>query len=156
MRRRWRWLAPAAAVLWYCAGAMASDVKWLITPEEAAHVRTPSGSVVQALAAKEGPGPAIIVKNPKALQNVVSPVDIVVKFEPGKSGEPPDMGTLNVLVIGFFNFDITDRVREYIKASSLEIEKADLPTGSHQLRIAIKDIAGNPNERDAVVNVAEK
>ena len=148
-----------AACLLFCALAVTSALagpKWLITPEEAAKVRSPKGDFKEPVAAVEGPGPLIIVRNPKALQSVRSPVDIFVAFQPGRSGQPPDMSTLNVTLIGFFNFDITDRVREYIKASSLEIEEADLPTGSHQIRIAIKDISGNPNERDAVVNVAEK
>ena len=60
--------------------------------------------------------------------------------------------TLTLVWVGAVNRDNAP----LIQAARLEIEKADLPTGSHQIRIAIKDISGNPNERDAVVNVSEK
>lgn len=60
--------------------------------------------------------------------------------------------TLTLVWVGAVNRDNAP----LIQAASLEIEEADLPTGSHQIRIAIKDISGNPNERDAVVNVSEK
>jgi hypothetical protein len=149
----------SAACLLFCALTVISAYagpKWLITPEEAAKVRSLTGDFKEPAAAVEGPGPLILVRNPKALQSVRSPVNIFVVFKPGKSGQPPDMSTLSVTLIGFFNINITDRVREYVKTSSLEIEEADLPSGSHQLRIAIKDISGNPNERDAVVSVAEE
>ena len=156
--RKLTWPLSAACLL-FCGLAVTlayADPKWLITPEEAAKVRSLAVDFKEPAAAVEGPGPLIIVRNPKALQSVRSPVDIFVVFKTGKSGQPPDMSTLSVTLIGFFNFDITDRMREYIKTSSLEIEEAELPTGSHRLRIAIKDISGNPNERDAVVNVAEE
>ena len=156
--RKLTWPLSAASLL-FCALAVTSALagpKWLITPEEAARVRSPAGDFQEPAAAVEGPGPLIIVRNPKALQSVRSPVDIFVVFEPGKSGLPPDMSSLNVPLIGFFDIDITDRMREYIKTSSLEIEKADLPTDSHQLRMAIKDIDGNSNERDVVIRVVEE
>ena len=156
--RKLTWPLSAASLL-FCALAVTSALagpKWLITPEEAARVRSPAGDFQEPAAAVEGPGPLIIVRNPKALQSVRSPVDIFVVFEPGKSGLPPDMSSLNVTLIGFFDIDITDRMREYIKTASLDIKQADLPSSSHQLRMAIKDVKGNPNERDVVVMVVEE
>ena len=156
--RKFTWPVLAASLL-FCTLAVTSALagpKWLITPEEAARVRSPSGDFKEPAAAVEGPGPLIIVRNPKALQSVRSPVDIFVVFKPGRSGMPPGMSSLNVTLIGFFDIDITDRMREYIKTSSLEIEKAYLPTSSHQLLMAIKDVAGNPNERDVVIRVVEE
>ena len=37
----------------------------------------------------------------------------------------------------------------------MDIEEAELPTGEHELLVAIKDIAGNPNERIVKVKVVE-
>jgi hypothetical protein len=65
------------------------------------------------------------------------------------------MDTLEVSLIGFFDIDITDRVREYIQGSNLEVKEASLPSGSHRLRMSIKDVSGNPNERDLLVTVAD-
>ena len=144
-----------AALICVSAGALA-ETKWLITPEEAARARPVAGELKELAAAREGPGPLIVVKNPRGLKTVRSPVDIFVAFEPGKSGQPPDMNTLSVALVGFIDIDITDRLREYINGSNLEVEKANLPTGIHRLRMAIKDVEGNPNERDVVVRVVEE
>ncbi len=148
--------APAAVLALFCGLAISTAFagpKWLITPDEAARAGFPTGDLKEPAAAVEGPGPLIVVKDPKALKRLRSPIYIFIAFEPGSSGLPPDMKTLNVTLIGFFDIDITDRVREYIKGSNLEIEKADLPAGDHRLRMSIKDVDGNPNERDVVVRV---
>jgi hypothetical protein len=138
------------------ATTVSADPKWLITPEEAARVRPLTGDFKELAAAVEGPGPLIVVKNPKALQRISSPVNIFVAFEPGKSGHPAAMETLLVTLIGLFDIDITDRLREYIIRTNLNVEDADLPTGTHRLRMSIKDVEGNPNERDVVIKVVEK
>lgn len=135
--------------------APAEDAKWLITPEEAATVRLAEGDPRQPAAAKEGPGPRIVVRNPKALERVRSPVTIFVEFAPGDSGHPPTMKSLRVTLVGFIDIDLTGRVREYVRDSRLEVERANLPTGSHRIRMAIKDLAGLANERDLMVQVVE-
>ena len=147
----------AAVVLLLGSGVAVATAggKWLITPEEAAKVRIKSSGFKELLAAVEGPGPAIIVKNPKMLEQVRSPLTIFIAFKPGKSGKPPDMKTLKVTSLGLIDIDITDRVVEYIKGNDLDAQQIELPTGEHHLLMAIKDIVGNPNERDVVVNVVE-
>ena len=147
-------LAVVLATCFFTTSANA-ETKWLITPEEAARIRPPSANYFLPLSVKKGPGPRIIVKDPKAFETLRSPVNIFVVFEPGKSGHSPAMDTLKVTLIGFFNIDITDRVREYIKGSNLEVKEASLPSGSHRLRMSIKDVSGNPNERDLLVTVAD-
>ena len=150
-------IIPLAVFLAACLSTTTAtaEPKWLVTPEEAARVSPPSANYFLPLAIKKGPGPKIIVKNPKAFESLQSPVNIFVVFEPGKSGHSPAMDTLKVTLIGFFNIDITDRVREYIKGTNLEVEGASLPSGSHRLRMFIKDVSGNPNERDLVVMVTD-
>ncbi len=126
---------------------------WLITPEEAARISPPADNLREPASAVQGPGPQIIVKNPRALSHITSPVNILVAFRPGKSGLSPDMKTLTVTLIGLFDIDITDRLSKYISRNNLEVNKADLPPGRHRLRMAIKDVKGNPNERDVVIVV---
>ena len=87
------------------------------------------------------------------LKSLHSPIDIFIAFEPGESGKPADVETLKVTLVGFININITDRLREYIKGSNLDVEEAKLPSGKHRLRMRIKDIDGNANERDVVVTV---
>ena len=132
-----------------------AETNWLITPTEAAKVRASVTDFKELVSAKEGPGPEITVKAPKVLSRLASPVDIFITFTPGKSGQLPDMKTLTVTLVGLFNINITDRLRKYIKGENLAISKAALPPGRHRLRMAIKDVAGNPNERDVVVVVVK-
>ena len=147
----------AAALLLMFSGVAAVNAggKWLITPEEAAKVRPKTEKFLEPVAAVEGPGPEIIVRNPKLLERVRSPLNIFIAFKPGKSGKPPDMQTMTVTSLGLFNIDITSRVVEYIKGYDLDAQQIELPTGEHHLLMAIKDIIGNPNERDVVVIVVE-
>ena len=157
-RGSYRWTVAVPVLLCLAAVvARAAEPQWLITPEEVARV-TAGGTYdfKQLVAAEEGPGPQIVLKNPRALSRVVSPVDIHVKFEPGESGEPPDMGSLEVTLVGFIDIDITDRVREYVQGHDLGIQSAPLPKGRHRIRMAIKDVKGNPNERDVVVRVVDQ
>jgi hypothetical protein len=128
---------------------------WLVTPEEAAKAGERAEGWKELAAAIEGAGPTIVVHDPRALNRVRAPLNIFVSFEPGKSGESPDMDTLSVTLIGFFDIDITDRVREHIIGDALKVDEANLPEGSHRLRLSIKDLSGNANERDMVVNVVE-
>ena len=125
--------------------------KWLLTPNEMQKIHQEVSPRKQPLTTREGPGPAIILENPKMLENVKSPVDILIFFKPGTSGMPPDMASLNVRVIGFIDIDITDRVTEYIRHTNLDITDTSLPVGEHDIGVFIKDIEGNPNER--VINV---
>jgi len=137
------------------AGGLRADSSWLITSSEAAKIAFPADSSIVPQSAVEGAGPSILVKRPKLFEKVTSPIDIFVSFVPGKSGEDPDMESLHVTLIGFFDFDITERVEKYIVGDTLDIVDADLPKGRHKIRMSIKDIGGSLNERDLLVRVAE-
>ena len=143
------------SILFLCHTVEAVADEWLITPEEA-KMQVRDGNYAIPVTATEGPGPVIVLKNPKMLQRLASPIDIFIAFEPGMSGKPADMKTLKVTLIGFININITDRLIEYIKGTSLDVEEAKLPSGKHRLRMRIKDVDGNPNERDVVVTVLKK
>ena len=68
----------------------------------------------------------------------------------------PAMDTLTVTVIGFIDFDITDRVAKYITGDKLDVQQAELPTGNHRLRLSIRDTGGNINERDMDIVIKKK
>jgi hypothetical protein len=81
------------------------------------------------------------------LETLKSPVEVLINFKPGTSGQPPNMKSLNVRLIGFIDIDITERVVEYLRETSLDISNGNLPIGEHEIGVYIKDIDGNPNER---------
>jgi len=155
MKHFYSGLLTALPVLILCSQVWAATDDWLITPDEAA-MQMRDGNYAETVAATVGPGPAIVLKNPKMLQKLRSPIDIFIAFEPGKSGRPADMKTLKITLIGFININITDRLIEYITGTNLDVQEAKLPSGKHRLRMRIKDVDGNPNERDVVVIVLKK
>lgn len=140
------------SALYFGPAAAGSDF-WLVTAEEAAKVKLADDQIQQLAAAVAGPGPQIIVHNPRALGKLHAPVDILVTFEPGDSGLPPNMSSFKATLIGFFDIDLTDRVKEHLQGTSLDVKNANLPTGSHLIRIAILDTKGNANERDLKVTI---
>ena len=148
-------LLAASMVMALCSMAKSATDGWLITPEEA-QMQIRNNNYADPVTALEGTGPAIVLKNPKMLQQLSSPIDIFIAFEPGKSKKPANMKTLRVTLIGFIDFNITDRLIEYIKGTNLDVDGAKLPIGKHRLRVLIKDVDGNSNERDVVVTVLKK
>ncbi|EME70875.1 hypothetical protein H261_05684 [Paramagnetospirillum caucaseum] len=128
---------------------------WLVTPGESARLGQPPPQGRTPMAAEEGDGPVIRVKTPSLDAAVRSPVSILVQFEPGRSGLAPDMASLTVTLRGFITIDITDRLRDYVVGQTLAVEGAELPTGSHRIRLAIADRGGAISARDMILTVAE-
>lgn len=128
---------------------------WLVTPEESTQLGQPPPQILAPMAVEEGIGPVIRIRTPSLDTSVHSPVTILVQFEPGRSGLAPDMASLTVTLRGFITIDITDRLREYVIGQTLSVEGADLPTGSHRIRLAIADRGGATSARDMILNVAE-
>ncbi len=149
-----RLLAVLLMSLVLAGSAQARDRHWLITPDEALRAGAPPVSEMEPMSAEtEGPGPWVVIKDPKLLEQLRSPVDILLLFEPGASGQPADMNSLTVTLLGLFDFDITDRVRDYISGATLAIKDADLPAGRHRLRIGINDAKGNHSARDLTLTI---
>ena len=150
-----RLLVTATFCLSICVAVMAAEKRWLITPSEAARVAgSPPDSDTLPVAAAEGRGPQIVVMNPRALERLRSPVNILIRFEPGASGQPPDMKSLSVTLRGLISIDITDRLKEYLIGASLEVHDAELPTGNHRIRLTLTDMGGNLSARDVTLIVA--
>lgn len=148
-------LMAVALLLAWTGWAGAGGRFWLVTPEESARLGQPPPELAAPMAAEEGNGPVIWIKTPSLGTAVHSPVTILVQFEPGRSGLLPDMASLTVTLRGFITIDITDRLREYVVGQSLSVEGADLPTGSHRIRLAISDQGGAISARDMILTVAE-
>lgn len=149
-----RWLLPILLLsLGLSTPGMAAEHHWLITPDEgerAGHV--PLSDMLPA-AAEQGPGPLIVVMNPAALERLHSPVNILVRFEAGGSGQQPDMKSLSVTLRGLISIDITDRLRDYLLGTTLAVRDAELPVGSHRIRLTVSDLAGNLSARDVTLIV---
>ena len=52
-----------------------------------------------------------------------------------------------------WGFDITDRVREYITGTKIEVDESELPDGRHTIEILISDTAGNRSREQFSVTI---
>lgn len=113
--------------------------QWLVTPEEAAR-KAPPTRVVQPSRSDPG-GPRMVVKSPGDIKEIRSPVTIDVAFAP-QDGASVDLSSLKVTYIALIDIDITRRLAPYLAESGIHADAADLPTGSHDIEISLRDSKG--------------
>ncbi len=131
------------SLLWL-AGTVHAD--WLIQPDEARMADAPV-QVIQPMSLS-AQGPRITVFKPELLNQTRPPVDILVLFAPGDSGAKPDLSTLRIHLLKFVNIDITDRLKKYLKADRLDVVGAEVPAGSHRIRVSLSDTNGSESQRE--------
>ncbi|HUZ73123.1 MAG TPA: hypothetical protein VMU87_09060 [Stellaceae bacterium] len=125
----------------------------LVTPQEAANnAKAPH---LRALEPSLPPGalPRIDVVSPPLAADIRSPVDIRLKFVPTKGAVIlPD--TFRAYY-GWLGIDITDRIREHasITAAGLTVKDAELPSGSHDITLEIKDSHDQEAKREVSVTI---
>ena len=95
----------------------------------------------------------VLSPNLAASVSVQSPLAIRVKFQPmGDSQVIPESFRAHY---GAFRIDITDRLLKATKVTKegIQVEKAELPTGSHRLFLKIQDNADRTGEREVKFSV---
>ena len=159
---RWRVMRVIMAVLALNFALMvpvpgADADSWLITPEEAAMAPAAQADPLQggehfAVGREDMEvGPVITVEKPKIGVPQNSPIEIVVKFVP--RSHPVDLSTLEVELVKFINIDITDRVAEHTTEQGIQLKEANVPLGSHRVRIALADTTGAVSVREFLFEV---
>ncbi len=142
-------IGPAAALLsllLFCGGraeAVSSlQDGWLITPQEAAAqaAESPGGSVLDVGRQESNMGPTIEILKPSDGGKASGPVEIQINFVP-KTGSV-DVSSLKVTVVKFLSIDITDRLRDYVSPSGIQVKEAKIPAGKHIVRISVADAQG--------------
>jgi hypothetical protein len=133
------WLAVFLACT-TCASAFE-----LITPAEAG---LPPGKVPSA-AVRGSPTrrPSITVISPSGAGATYSPVDFKVRFS-AFAGAVIEPDTVVVTYVKQPEIDITPRIKAFITADGIDIARAEVPPGLHQLWIELKDSNGNFNGRE--------
>ncbi len=125
----------------------------LITPQEAANdAKAPH---LRALLPIPPPDalPRIEVVSPSLAKDVKSPVNIQLKFVPTDGAVIlPD--TFRAYY-GWLGIDITDRIRQHaaITAAGLTVKDAELPSGSHDITLEIKDSHDHEAKRAVSVTI---
>jgi hypothetical protein len=100
--------------------------------------------------------PKIEIIAPSSVADVQPPVRIDVKFV-GEEGKPVNPDSFRVYY-GFMGIDITDRIRKVtqITAAGFTAEGAELPAGSHTLKLEIADTSGRKTNLTLKFKVLDK
>jgi hypothetical protein len=87
-------------------------------------------------------GPKILVLSPAPDAGVVkSPVNLLLKFET-YGGAAIDPLSVKVVYLKSPNINLTQRISTLVTSSGIEVRGAEVPPGTHHIRVEIKDNAG--------------
>ena len=95
-------------------------------------------------------GPAIKLASPEADTPVMAPFDFKVTFEP-RGDAKIDPGSVKVVYMKSPFVDLTPRLKSAISANGIDFAKADVPPGTHTIRVTVKDTEGR--ETNSVLNL---
>jgi len=118
----------------------------LITPKEAA--LPPAAGTLATRGISRGP--AIKLASPEADTPVAAPFDFKVNFEP-RGDAKIDPSSVKVVYMKSPFVDLTPRLKNAISANGIDFAKADVPSGTHTIRVTVKDSEGR--ETNSVLNL---
>ena len=95
-------------------------------------------------------GPAVKLTSPEADTPVAAPFDLKVNFEP-RGDAKIDPSSVKVVYMKSPFVDLTPRLKNAISASGIDFAKADVPAGTHVIRVTVKDSEGR--ETNSVLNL---
>ena len=93
-------------------------------------------------------GPGIELVSPGTDRGVQSPVPLRVKFI-ARNNVGIDVDTVKITYLKAQSVDLTGRVKKYVTADGIDMANAEVPPGTHHLRISLKD----KQERTSTVTV---
>jgi hypothetical protein len=95
-------------------------------------------------------GPGVKLASPEADTPVAAPFDFKVNFEP-RGDAKIDPSSVKVVYMKSPFVDLTPRLKGAITANGIDFAKADVPPGTHTIRVTVKDTEGR--ETNSVLNL---
>ena len=126
--------------------AQSSIAAPLISPKEAA-LPSAAGTLATRGISR---GPSVKLASPEADTPVASPFDFKVNFEP-RGDAKIDQSSVKVVYMKSPFVDLTPRLKSAISVNGIDFAKADVPPGTHTIRITVKDSDGR--ETNSVINL---
>lgn len=118
----------------------------LITPKEAELPDIPPTLSTRGISR----GPAIKLNSPEANAPVVSPFEFKVSFD-ARGDSKIDPNSVKVIYLKSPFVDLTPRLINAISSKGIDFSKAEVPPGTHIIRITVKDTEGR--ETNSVMNL---
>lgn len=133
-------------------GLTAAVAEVLITAEEA---KLP-GTVTAPLNTRGlTRGPGIEQESPRDGQSVNSPLALKIKFEP-RNNVPIDLSTVKLVYMKASPVDLTERIKKHMTAGGIAMDQAEVPPGTHVLKLDLKDAQGRVASAVITLTVAGK
>ena len=143
-------LASAALA---CAYPQISAAQMLISETEAKLPLSPdSGMATRGLTR----GPAVEMISPAlGASNVKSPLPLKIKFT-GRNNIAIDPASVKLTYLRFPTVDVTERIKSYVTKDGIDMAQAEVPPGTHVLRLDVKDAEGRSTSTTITLSVATK
>lgn len=149
MRRTILAIASAVLVL-ACLPSAKAEV--LITKAEAA-LPAPAGSGSVTRAITRGPGVEQLSPSPD--KSMASPLPLLIKFVP-RNNVPIDPASVKLTYIKSKAIDLTERIKKHVTADGIDMSNAEVPAGTHILRLEVTDQQGRSGTAVIKLIVAER
>ncbi|MEI8145348.1 MAG: hypothetical protein WCH83_07795 [Alphaproteobacteria bacterium] len=127
----------------------------LLVTEEEARASREAREASSNFSLADASAPTIRLVAPHEASTVSSPLTIQIAFVPGSTGAAINPASFRAYY-GALGIDITSRIlpRAKVDAAGLTAQGAELPAGSHRVRLAIADTAGNQGQHTFAFTVA--
>ncbi len=100
-------------------------------------------------------GPTIVIVSPsREAGNIKSPLNLKIKFE-SHGGAKIDIDSVLVTYLKRPTVDLTQRIKPFIAATGIDVEDAEVPPGTHMLRVDVSDTDGRPGWADFSFTVSK-
>jgi hypothetical protein len=100
-------------------------------------------------------GPKVVVISPAPNAGTVrSPLNLLLKFE-AYGGATIDPQFVNITYLKRPNINLTPRVGQLIRPNGIEVHHAEVPPGTHHIRVDVKDNAGRVGSTTFTLIVAD-
>jgi hypothetical protein len=136
---------------WF-ANTVRADSIFLFSEDDAQYLRLSTQELIDLrppLTRNLSLGPRIQIKKPDIQKtaggnNIVSPTPMNLLVEFVKTGGPVDMESLEVKAKkGLFYKSLTDKLKPYIKGTTIEASDVEIPEGRFLIEISVADSNGN-------------
>ena len=152
MRRTISVLTTAALVL-SCVAIVPAAADVLITKAEADLPSAPGSSGANTRGLTRGPG--IEMVTPNAIQAVTSPMPLRIKFQP-RNNVAIDPASVKVIYLKANPVDLTDRIKRFVTPNGIDMAQAEVPPGTHMMRVDVTDQQGRSSSSVFKVTVSTR
>jgi hypothetical protein len=145
-------LIGAGALLGVLLPAVQAGAMELITPSEAA---LPPEQITRIHERGITRGPSLVVVSPPPGAGMMkSPVALKIKYE-AHGGAKIDVDSVLLTYMRTPEIDLTQRIKTFISPDGINVQDAEVPPGTHTIRVVVSDSNGRSNETDFTFTVGQ-